>query len=322
VTSPSARSLGVPPVAFALGGLALHGVLSLLFLAVVVRAHDARQMDARWLLGPRPVEVMVAGDSHPRFAVEAPVLGSAINVAVPGEHYQKSLYRVPWLLDHGTRSVGAVVLPFDAASFASFKDDAYQPEAVWARYVDFDELGAHKGRRWAFALKRAKARAIPYLGELDTVLQWLTASRHFRDPGGASLLKVAFFEPGAMAARRHFEGADPWDEDMAWALRRLVDDLVGRGLRVVLVRFPVTRAYAVEAARLGAVPAPRDALATEMVRPGVVDHLDLEGAFFGQPALFGDGDHLNPIGKRRFSQLLASELRRIGVLTGTGALVP
>lgn len=296
-------------------GIALHALLCALFLVGVVRVHDARQMDARWLLGPRPVELMIAGDSHPRFAIEAPVLGSAINVAVPGEHYQKSMYRVPWLLDHGTRPVRSVILPFDAASFASFKDESFQPEAVWGRYVDWAELGAHKHQRWGYGSKAAKATLAPYLGELDTVLQWLTASRHFRDPTGGSMLKVAYFEGGAMAAQRHFSGAEPWDPDMEWAFRRLIDDLVGRGLRVVLVRFPVTRAYAAESRRLGADPARRDALVAELGKPGVIDHLDLEGALFGQPDLFGDGDHLNPIGKRRFSVMLAGELRRIGVLT-------
>lgn len=312
--APAADPTTASAASFVLLGLALHGLLCLLFVFGVVRVHDAREMDARWLLGPRAVELMVAGDSHPRFAVEAPVLGSAINVAVPGEHYQKSMYRVPWLLDHGTRPVRSVILPFDAASFASFKDESFQPEAVWGRYVDWAELGAHKHQRWVFAGKAAKASVAPYLGELDTVLQWLTASRHFRDPGG-SMLKVAYFEGGAMAAQRHFAGAQAWDPDMEWAFRRLIGDLTHRGIRVVLVRFPVTRAYAAESRRLGADPSLRDALLAEIAKPGVVDHLDFEGAMFGQPDLFGDGDHLNPIGKRRFSVMLAGELRRLGVLS-------
>lgn len=301
-------------------GLLLHLVASVLFVVTVGRTHDVRNMDARWLMGPRPVAVMIAGDSHARFAVEAPVLGSAINVAVPGEHYQKTVYRVPWLLDHGSRTVRAVVLPFDAVTFASFKSASFEPEYVWGRYVDWWDLGAHKDQRFSFAGKWFKARFAPYTGELDVVLQYLTSSAHFRDPTDPQAgLKLNFFEPGQLAARRHLSGAEVWDADMEWAFRRLVDDLVGRGIRVVLVRFPVTRAYAMESRRLGADPALRDALLATVGRPGVVDHVDAESLFFDAPEMFGDGDHLNPIGKRRFSEYLAAELQRLGVLAGAPA---
>ena len=146
---------------FVVVGLAIHFLLSVAFVLTVGAHHDVRAMDARWLHGPRPVDVMIAGDSHARFAVEAPVLGSAINVAVPGEHYQKTVYRVPWLLDHGTRKTGAVVLPFDAVTFASFKSASFEPEYVWGQYVDWFELGARKGQRFTFAGKWAKAKVAP-----------------------------------------------------------------------------------------------------------------------------------------------------------------
>lgn len=301
--------------AFLLVGLALHLALSVGFALTVGREHDVRQMDARWLMGPHPVDVMIAGDSHARYAVKAPVLGYAINVAVPGEHYLKTTYRVPWLLDHGTRPVETVVLPFDAVTFASFKATSFEPEYVWGRYVDWFELGAHKGQRFTFAGKWAKSKLAPYVGELDVLLQYLTQSEHFRDesdPQGG--LKLQFFESGTLAARRHLSGASVWDPDMEWAFRRLVDDLVGRGIRVVLVRYPVTRAYAAESRRLGADPVLRDRLYASVGRPGVVDHLDLEGLFFDNPELFGDGDHLNPMGKDQFTQRLAVELTRLGVL--------
>ncbi len=298
---------------FALGGLGLHVALSVLFLLTVGRAHDTREMDARWLAGDRPVRVMIAGDSHARFGVEAPVLGSAINVAVPGEHYLKTLYRVRWLLRNGSRRVQTVVLPFDAASFSSFKSDSFAPEAVWGRYVDFHELGAVKDQRFRYAGKWAKARGAPYVGELQTILQFVTATKHFRDPDDPGL-GLTVTENGATAARRHLEGANPWDPDMEWAFRRILEGCRRARLRVVLVRYPVTALYARESRRLGADPALRDALLEEVLEPGVVDHLDFEDVLFGQVGVFGDGDHLNPFGRRIFSLALADELRGLGVL--------
>jgi hypothetical protein len=305
----------VRALAFVAVGLLLHLALSALFLGTIGREHDARKMDGRWLMGPAPIDVMVAGDSHPRQAVEAPVLGRAINVAVPGEHYLKTTFRVPWLLDHGTRTVSAVLLPFDAVSFASFKDDVFQPEAVWDRYVDWQAIGARKGRRFEYAGRAAKARLAPYLGEWHTLLQYLTASRHFRAQGGRGIGTLIHFEGGVEAARRHFLGADLRNADMVWAFRRLVDDLRAREVRVVLVRYPVSRAYFAEGRRLGADGALRDELLAELGEPGVVDHLDFERALFGLPEGFVDGDHLNPMGKRRFSRMLADQLLALGVLS-------
>ena len=300
---------------FVAGALLIHIALSLGFALTVAREHDVRHMDARWLKGTRPVEVMIAGDSHARFAVEAPVLGRAINVAVPGEHYQKTTYRVPWLLDRGKRRVQTVVLPFDAISFASFKDESFSPEIVWGRYVDFLELGFRKGQPFRYMGRWAKARLAPYVGEMEVMLQYATRSKHFRDPGGeGGALQLTVFESGRRVARRHLQGADPWDEDMEWAFRRLLADLKARGIRVVLVRFPVTRDYAEESRALGADPELRNRLLAEIAEPGVVEHFDYEGLFFDRPVMFSDGDHLSVVGKRKFSQVFASDLRALGIL--------
>jgi hypothetical protein len=300
---------------FLMGALTIHLLLCAVFAGTVGRQHDVRKMDARWLAGPRPVQVMIAGDSHARFAVEAPVLGRAVNIAVPGEHYQKTTYRVPWLLDHGTRKVEAVLLPFDAVTFASFKDDSFSPELVWGRYVDFLELGLRKRQPFRYAGRWAKARLAPYVGEMEVMLQFLLRSKHFRDPEGeGSALQLTVFESGERAAHRHLFGADPWDPDMEWAFRRLLFELGSRGLRVVLVRYPVTEDYARESRALGADPALRDRLLAEIARPGSVEHLDYEALFFGRPGMFADGDHLSQAGKRKFSEILASDLRALGIL--------
>ena len=301
-------------------GLVLHLLLAVAYIRGVASSHDARRQDAKWLVGPREVELMVAGDSHARFAVEAPLLGLAINIAVPGEHYLKTQYRVPWLLDHGSRAVGTVLLPFDAASFSSFKTDSFEPERVWGRYVDWFELGAHKGQRFAYAGKWAKDELGPYVGELETVLQYLTRSRHFRDPTdpGASLA-LAVFEDGPTVARRHFEGADPFDPDMVWAFRRILADLEERGIRVILVRYPVTAGYSRAAEGYGATRELRDRLFDEVGDPGVVDQIDLEEAFVGKREYFGDADHLSHLGKRQFTRLLADELIGFGITVRGGA---
>lgn len=300
---------------FTLGCLLVHAALWLGFLWVVGH-HDVRRMDARWLSGAGAAEVMVAGDSHARFAVEAPLLGRAINVAVPGEHYLKSLFRVPWLLDHGARPVGAVLIPFDSTGFSSFKSDAFQPEVVWGRYVDWRVVGARRGAPIEYLGKLLKATVFPYVGEADSVFQYLSRSRHFRDPEATGGLMPADLEDGRETAQRHFAGAEPWDPDQEWALRQLVGELQRRHVHVVLVRYPVTDLYREASRGYGADDgARRDALSAELAAGGGLDDLDFETAFTGHDEWFADGDHLNADGKRRFTGLLAKELYARGLVS-------
>lgn len=298
----------------ALGALAVHGALWALF-SWVTSHHDVRRMDAKWLAGPVAAEVMVAGDSHARFAVEAPLLGRAVNVAVPGEHYLKTLFRVPWLLDHGQRSVGAVLIPFDCTSFSSFKTDSFEPEFVWGRYVDWRVLGARRRDPLLYLGKALKANAFPYVGEADAVFQFLARSRHFRDPEATGGWMPPDLEDGAEAAERHFAGAEPWDEDQVWGLQRLVEALRARDVPVVLVRYPLSRPYLEAAAGYGADDgARRDALFAALAEGGGVDQLDFERLFQDRAELFADGDHLNADGKRAFTARLAQALHQRGLV--------
>jgi len=294
-------------LAFLAGLLAIHVALSLGFARTVGAAHDATQMDARWSAARGPV--MIAGDSHARFGVES--RGGLVTVAVPGEHYGKSRFRVPALLDR--RPARAVVLPYDAVSFSSFKAERYDPEHVWGRYVDFGQLAIEQQAPLRYGGMALKARLAPWVGELDTVVEYLRGTRHFRGREGVGG-RLAVRERPAEVAARHFEGAEPFDPRMVHALRSLLAELRRRGVRVVLVRFPVSPRYRAAAAALGARSSQRDALLAELLTPGQVDHLDLERLFDARPGAFLDADHLGPRGRRALTRRLRRELATLGAL--------
>jgi hypothetical protein len=111
----------------------------------------------------------------------------------------------------------------------------------------------------------------------------------------------------------HFADRDPLQPHLLQAFEELVDDLLGRGLEVVLVSYPVSEPYAELAAAYGARPAVR-----ELVLPGLVErglpYLDHEGAFFGQPDAWYDADHMSEWGRMRYTRQLAWELVDLGVL--------
>jgi len=304
-------------LAFVLVGLLLHGVAFGAYRAVVEPAHRVTQSDQEFLASSEPLDLLVVGGSHARNAIEPRRLGRAHSIAVGGEHYLKSMYRVPWLLDASQREVATAIVSFDVTGLSSWKADHFAPEFIWGRYVDFFALGLRRGMPWEYGKKWVKAHLVPYAGERATLAQRLQGERAFKQPGAgrdAALPAVSERRNGLEIASYHFEGYVAEDPHMAWGFRQLVGELRARGIRVVMVTFPVTPGYSLRSRELGADGPMRQQLLDELVVPGVVDHLDFEAAFHREPSFFYDGDHVNGRGRRRFTRMLRSELLRLGVL--------
>lgn len=303
-------------LAWLAGFLVLHVLCSGVYVGTVGRRHRAIELDAELLRGKGPVSVLVAGSSHARNAVAAPRLGG-LNVAVAGEHGLKTRHRLPWLLDRTRRPIGAVILEWDAASLSDWKVDDYVPEYVWGRYVPFLALGWERDRPFDYGGMWLKRVAMPYVGEGDNVANLLAGTRAFQDERDLDRLRDAppkwMRRAGADAAGVHLAGHDPFAPALVAAWEELVADLRGRGLRVVMVSYPVSEEYAAEAERLGATRDGRRALLEPRLRPGEVDWIDLEDEYFGREGAFYDGDHLSGPARLHFTGLLAERLAALGI---------
>lgn len=299
---------------FLLVTLAVHLVLCGAYRITVVRSHEVTEADRAFFQRDRSVRVLVAGDSHPRMNVVDELLPGAVNVATRGEDYLKNRYRVPWLLDRDGEGIDAVVLGFDAASFSDTRLRNFRPEAVWSRYVPLLALGPALDDRRGFGTMWLKANLAPYAGEVDMVAQWVARRRSFRDPGQVGTVAPVKFQWGDEAAERHFPEGSGWHPMLERGLRELVTELAARDVRLVLVSYPVTAEYSQAVERRGADEARRERLLAELVAPGVVDHLDYESLGWGNRALFGDADHLSPIGAKLFTRRLHRDLAGLGLL--------
>jgi hypothetical protein len=300
-------------------GLALHGVLYVGYTRVL-RAHKAVRSD-RWFVttAPRSVQLLVAGDSHPRTAIDPNELGDrVVNLAIGGEHYLKTWYRMRLLVEGSRRQVSALLLPFDAASFSSWHGDNFAPEWVWGRYVDFLEVGRVRGDLWRYAGRELKAELFPYAGELRTLNQLRTRRFGFGEelPGGDfSALSLADRRASALVmAADHLKDQELVDPGLRWAFEQLLTWARERDTRVVLVSFPVTRHYWQWIERSGA-----DRRVAEEVLPQVqadprVIWLDYHDLYFDRDELFADPHHLNPRGRVRFTARLREDLVARGVL--------
>jgi CubicO group peptidase (beta-lactamase class C family) len=302
-------------LAFLVPMLLLHAGLSRAYQNHIGQAHRVAELDALFVSDPKPLDVLIVGDSHPMNAVQPSLLGPrASNMAVAGEHILKTHYRLQWLLDTADRDVKTVVLPFDPHVFSARNTDLFEPEAVWGRYVDFYELGLRKQRLVDYGRMWSKAHLIPYAGELATVEQYLQKQRAFQDEADPDRFAAqpdrAMRRPAHEAAADHMGGHDLLDPAMIWAFRTLIRDLEKRGIRVVLVAYPLSHAYSAEVDRLGA----REAVRSHVLKPLLQRHdllfLDFEELFHDHPEWFYDSDHVNAAGRRAFSRKLATALVR------------
>jgi hypothetical protein len=295
-------------------GLVLHLVLARTYVWLL-QGHKAIRSDRQFQqYAPRRISVLVVGDSHPRTGIDATMLGErAFNIALGGEHYLKNYYRMRALVEGTHRSVASVVLPLDASSFSSWEAWNFAPEYVWGRYVDFVEVGRMRGDLWGYLTRELKARVFPYAGELRTLAQMRGNRFGFGDKlpdGKFSDLSVSDRRDAAIEqARLHFDGCDPVDPGLVWALRKIVDWTEQNHVKLALIGFPVVKDYwrQVEQRHVD------ERVQREVVEPLLRAHpdvvrLDYHDRLWGQPELFADPHHLNADGRAVFTAMLRDDL--------------
>lgn len=305
---------------FLLVGVALHAAMSVAYTRPVKEGHKAVRSDRSFLRSaPDELDLLVCGDSHPRTGIDARELGpGAFNIAIGGEHYLKTWYRMRALVETWGGTTRALMLPLDVASFSSWHADNFQPEFVWGRYVDYLEVGRVQGDPWGAFQRLLKAKVFPYAGELRTLNQLRSKRFGFgEDLPTGSILQHPANERRYNAlqdAKLHLQGADPVDPSLLWAFRQLLGWAEERSVRVVLVGFPVTQDYVRWTERTDA----RERVRAEVIEPllaeGRVTYVDHRDLFAERDDFFSDSNHLNNAGRIAFSRYLKKELVGLGVL--------
>lgn len=320
---PAIRAGAIRALRFAAGLVMLHLVATWAYVGVIGGKHKATRSDFLWEIAPDRVDLVFLGDSHPRSAIDPKLFehATAVNLATGGEHYAKAYYRFKTLYDRADRSVGAIVVPLDATSFTSWHADNYSPEYVWGQYVDFFDLGAAQGDRFAYVGPWLKATFFPYAGELRTFAQLRGKRFGFGEAlasGRFDLLGQNGREHAAREqAEAHFKGADLMDDHQILGLERQIEWAKREGIRVVAISYPLTDAYLrVLETELGDPRAvvTREAIGPLRERHPEVVHLDCTDLYRGQPDLFADPHHLNRRGRVLFTAEVERRLIEAGVL--------
>lgn len=268
------------------------------------------------------VSVVFIGDSHVLSGVNPVLIEGSYNFGFDGENTIEEYYKYKYYLERGWKPEVAVI-QIDLHTLSSFKSERFRDPAFWKQYVDYLEVGLFKGRLQSF-LKLRLMGEFAYMGELEYVLDLLL------DPKQPKKF-VSGFEGGrkgnfsvhndskkqelaATRASNHFEGHQPLDPDLLAYFLRMVDLLETHGVKVVLVRYPVTEWYGEESKQYVSV---KDFYRT--IEDGLTKNdsmfimLDYHDLFWGQDELFLDSDHLNATGAEQISIRIKEDLDRLGV---------
>jgi|GEM_PF-6459018 len=270
---------------------------------------------------PAGTRIVFLGDSHVVDSLDPGRIGGAFNFASDGESYIHNFYKLRWLVER-VPSLRAVVLPVDVHSFSSYRANRMPVTPEWARYVDYLEIGRLRGQWPHFARELLALRLFGFRGEYRRFWQQgllrrsrppaADIDRGFK-PRAGFFIKKGRSERGRRRARRQLQGVELFSTDMVLYFNRILGLARERGLQVVLVRFPVTPEYLREAGTLVAVD-DFYARVRRLAGPGV-PFIDRHQALQRPPGrFFRDAQHLNLDGAERFSDLIRSDLERLGLI--------
>lgn len=183
--------------------------------------------------------IWVVGDSHPQKGFSPTVLGSAENIAKPGEPYVISFWKLKYIFKQ--RHPDTVIIGFSQHNFSTFNDLKFS-DAKWAGTMfertyligHFDEL------------KDITVDEKGYYSMFFKKMCLYPTTRHFEFLGKYANSSKSKLTDTEEAIKRHFYIKDSVADISATCVRYL-DSLVNlcrtNGVTPVLIGAPVTKAY-------------------------------------------------------------------------------
>ena len=301
---------------------AVHVVLVHWYREVVMNDGIAERTLRQFREIETPVNTLALGDSHVKWGIQPKILAGSFNFAMPGERYVETFYRLRSLLEQGL-PVQTVVLGADPHVLAERPNRPIALAQYYSWFVDYPAQGWRRGELLPYVTRWLTGRYAPYAGKRANVLRflatgevpelpwfaWVSMDRGAMRSAGTltDRTKSARTELALDRLRVHFP-THRTDAEAEDHLRRILELCRERGIRVVLVKFPLSDTY--RNALMGYLDLPEF---DRSVAKAVVDYenariLDLRDRFRGRAGLFADVDHVNARGADIISRIVKDEL--------------
>ncbi|MBI4847226.1 MAG: DUF1574 family protein [Nitrospirae bacterium] len=271
-------------------------------------------------------KILMLGDSHSMTGLNSEIIGDAFNFSSGGANYMKTYYKLKYILNDKPRRFKVLIIPFDLHSFASNRSDVLMDSYYWKKYVNYWELGLRKKNLPAYLTEYLRGNYFPYAGEFGNVYLYFKDGQ--QNVGKEKYRKVIkgymiddenYSKKDKMKLARtrteeHFKGTKSVDEDLVFYFNKIVSLASGHGIKIILIKFPITDEYYSIASEMMQVDK-YNAQINSLVE-GKPDMFlwDYQNFFFDKDYLFSDSDHLNTAGATEFSNIIKDRLKSEGIL--------
>ena len=298
----------------------LHAGLREAYYVYITPQDDYLPRQKEFSEHPGAYDIVVWGDSHAMIAVQTKFLGNAANMSQLGEGYVIRYYKLRHNLRKNPGKITTLILPADLHSFSPAMGGNYQVISS-SRYVNYADYMWHNGFS-ARALKNfIHYYLFPYADLIPELHKRLPRQQEERQSQRRQRIVRSLAETGVSqqqlqrVLRGHFGEQREWMSDTAFRYFQRMKALCQRNdIRVVFVRFPVSRLYFEAASEV--VPVEEiDRFTQQLVDdwPGAI-LLDYRDLYFDRDDYFADLNHLNADGSKSFSLRVRDDLIRLGVL--------
>ncbi len=299
--------------------LGLHLFFWLLYVKVLTAEGLQRRKAALFRIEKnKAATTWLMGDSHPMMGLNPDFIPGSFNWAGTSEYYFLTHWKLENLLQkHPTPKT--IILPLDLHSFsaqgnalllAHELDDPFWAGEIGPQEIREQNLSSDYLRWWI------SARFFPYAGQFYRLLSFWKRETYSLDSNGfvpstdAISVQNAIARTTSAKARfhGHFRKFSPLDSLQVQALHSIRHLCQQKGIRLILVSFPVSdeyRRFCESDKRLDAVKNVQLSFKRNLI------HLDYSRIFEGKPDCFSDPDHLNEKGAEILSRKLRIQIESL-----------
>ncbi|MDZ7743373.1 MAG: hypothetical protein U5Q03_16950 [Bacteroidota bacterium] len=287
------------------------------------------------------LQYLSMGNSHN--VVNTYILDNTYNYNSPAENYVQTYYKLRSIIEEKNKKPQNLLLFIDMSSFSPRAGKYFEHNSYWIKYIDYFELARIKGDK-NILNKWVEGKFFSYAGGYREIMLTfvylikigkLDLHNGYRSPRNYN--NFAYEKPEDMGgfsveenydwsgARRvdkseekrraryksdiYFSMKGYFDPTLAIYFNKILELCHEHGIKVILIRVPVTKAYWEYVSSKIPVDSLYDKIEGIYNRyPNVKKVLDYHDVFFLRPELFFDADHLNPEGAELFTKRLKEDL--------------
>ncbi|MFA6950616.1 MAG: hypothetical protein WCQ70_08025 [Lentimicrobiaceae bacterium] len=264
------------------------------------------------------LKYLAMGNSHN--CINTRILENSFNYGSPSENYVQTYYKLKNVLESSGKKPEYLLLQADISSYGPKISDRYEYNSYWIKYINYFELARIKHSRDIFS-KWAEGRFFSYLGNYKDIqlsifyrikikkVEMYHGYRPHRDYRNYATVpdkqKVAYNTASTYLTRGIY-----FDPAIRTYFKMIMDICQKNGVKVVLIRYPMTREFNVEEANF--VPVAKLYKEVDEITNGYPVYqgiLDYHDQFNNHPDYFFDPDHLNIKGADIFTTQLVKDLK-------------